>query len=84
MALVKQQVYCTFPKAQIGQPILYSLGQVFNVIPNIRGASINNDIGLVYLEIEGEEEEVKKAVAFLIEKKVQCELIPEGAPPPPL
>ena len=84
MAVVKQQVYCTFPKDQIKQPILYSLGQTFNVIPNIRGASINDDIGLVYLELEGEEDEVGRAVEYMIQEGVKCEVLQQGESPPPM
>jgi ABC-type methionine transport system ATPase subunit len=78
MAVVKQEVYCTFPKDQIREPHLYNLGQTFQVVPNIRGASINDEIGLVYLELEGEEEEVKRAIAYLRERKVQVDDVPEG------
>ena len=46
MGVVAKQVYCTFPKDRIREPILYNLGQNFQVIPNIRGASIDDDIGL--------------------------------------
>ena len=75
MAIVRREVYCTFPKDQIREPILYNLGQHFQVIPNIRGASINDDIGLVYLELEGEEVEVQRAVDYLLERKVKIDFV---------
>jgi len=82
MAIVKQRVYCTFPKDQIQQPILYNLGRQFQVIPNIRGASISDEMGLVFLELEGEADEVQRAVDFLRERKVKVDLVKEGDAPP--
>ena len=81
MAIVKLCVYCTFPKEQIQQPILYNLGRQFQVIPNIRGASISDDKGLVFLELEGEEEEVQRAVDFLKERRVQVDEVTDDGPP---
>jgi hypothetical protein len=73
MALAKKRIYCTFPKELIREPILYNLGKNFDVIPNIRGASISDDIGLVYLELEGEESEVEKAMQYLIDRDVKLD-----------
>jgi ABC-type methionine transport system ATPase subunit len=73
MSIAKKLVYCTFPKNQIKEPILYNLGQYYKVIPNIRGASITDEVGLVYLELEGEEEEIERAVNFLRERLVKVD-----------
>jgi hypothetical protein len=73
MGLTKKRIYCTFPKELIREPILYNLGKNFDVIPNIRGASISDDIGLVYLELEGEETEVEKAMQYLIDRDVKLD-----------
>ena len=78
MAVIRRQIYCTFPKERIQEPILYNLGQVFNVVPNIRGASITDEVGLVYLELEGEESEVQRAMDFLKERKVRVDIVEEG------
>ena len=73
MTSVKKRFYCTFPKEMIREPILYNLGKDFHVIPNIRGASISDDIGLVYLELEGEEGEIDRAIQYLIDRKVKID-----------
>lgn len=73
MTAVKKRFYCTFPKEMIREPILYNLGKDFHVIPNIRGASISDDIGLVYLELEGEEAEIDRAIQYLIDRKVKID-----------
>ncbi len=73
MVSVKKKYYCTFPKEMIREPILYNLGKDFDVIPNIRGASISDDIGMVYLELEGEEKHIDKAIQYLIERMVKID-----------
>jgi ABC-type methionine transport system ATPase subunit len=75
----KRQLYCTFPKEQIGEPILYTLGQKYKVIPNIRGATINDQMGIVFLELEGEDAEIEKAIAYLRERKVRVDTVQSRA-----
>jgi len=79
----KRLIHCTFPKHMIREPLLYNLGRQFDIIPNIRGATIDEhkDIGLVYLELEGDEGEIERAVAYLSERGVQLEDLPGGMPP---
>lgn len=66
----KRLIHCTFSKDMIGEPLLYNLGRDFEVVPNIRGASITEDLGEVYLELEGSDSEVERAVSFLRERGV--------------
>lgn len=73
-------VHCTFAKDLIREPLLYNLGRDFKIIPNIRGASISDDLGLVYLELEGPEEEIQKAIDFLKSKGVTVDPVTGEAP----
>ncbi|MBI4881915.1 MAG: NIL domain-containing protein [Planctomycetes bacterium] len=82
MTVANRKVYCTFPKELIKEPLLYNLGKNFNVIPNIRGASITDEVGLVYLELEGDEAEIEKAVLYLRERKVRVDDVVGDASPP--
>lgn len=78
MAAIKRQLNCTFPKEKIRDPVLYLLGRQFNVIPNIRRATINEDIGIVSLELEGEEGEVDRAIDYLRSSHVGVEVLHGG------
>jgi len=73
-------VHCTFAKDLIREPLLYNLGRDFKIIPNIRGASISDDLGLVYLELEGPEDEIQKAIDFLKSKGVTVDPVTGEAP----
>lgn len=55
---VKKKFYLTFPQSLIKRPVIWELMKNFDVIANIRQASISNDIGLVALEIEGPQNQV--------------------------
>jgi ABC-type methionine transport system ATPase subunit len=73
MAATKRQVCCTFPKERIREPVLYQLGRDFPVIPNIRGATINDEKGIVLLELEGEPGDIDRALEYLKSKNVQVD-----------
>lgn len=71
--MMRRKVYCTFPKEMIKEPLLYNLGKNFSVIPNIRRASISDEVGLVDLELEGEAAEIEKALDYLRSRKVRID-----------
>lgn len=72
---MKKRVYLTYPKDQVKEPLLYHAGKKFNVVTNIRQASVSDKIGLVALELEGEPEEIEKAIQYFIDKGVKVEPI---------
>lgn len=72
---IKKKVYLTFPQKLIKEPIIYQVGHKFQVVTNIRGASVNEEIGIVALELEGEVSEIEKAIAYMREKGVTVEPI---------
>jgi len=75
MAAIRRQVCCTFPKERIREPVLYHLGRDFPVIPNIRGATINDEKGIVVLELEGEAKDIDRALEYLRSRSVQVEAV---------
>jgi len=77
MALRKY--FCTFPQELIKEPIIsHQLNAEFGVIPNIRAASITEQMAMVAVEIEGNLEAIEKSVVYLRERGVQVEEIREG------
>lgn len=74
-AAIKKKVYLTFPQKLIKEPIIYQIGHKFEVVTNIRTASISDEIGIVALELEGEPSEIEKSIAYLKEKGVTVEPI---------
>jgi L-aspartate semialdehyde sulfurtransferase ferredoxin len=73
MAADKQRLWLMFPTKLVTRPILWELGKKFEVVTNLRQASVTDEIGLVSLSIEGEREEIKKSIAWLEELGVKVE-----------
>ena len=60
--MAKQRVKFTFVQELITLPIIYELGKNFDLITNIRRADVTEDRGWVILEIEGEMDEIERAM----------------------
>ncbi len=70
---MKRKVYLTFPQQVIHEPVLYQIGKEFRVITNIRGASVTEEIAIMALELEGEDPEINRAVAYLKGRGIKVE-----------
>jgi len=68
-----QRLWLMFPTKLVTKPILWELGKKFDIVTNIRQASVTDEIGVVSLSIEGEREENKKVIAWLEELGVKVE-----------
>jgi ABC-type methionine transport system ATPase subunit len=62
-----------FQPKLVTQPIVFELGHKFKVVTNIRQASVDEEIGIVSVEIDGEEEEIERAIAWLEQMGVKVE-----------
>ena len=74
----KTRLWLMFPARLITRPILWELAQSFEVVTNVRQASVTDEIGLVSLEIDGTREEIKKAIAWLEEMGIKVEPVEIG------
>ena len=54
-----------FPPKLITIPVVWQLGKKFNLITNVRQASVTDEIGVVCLELEGQRSEIKAAIKWL-------------------
>lgn len=70
---MSHKYFLTFPQEILDEPVLYTLGRDFNVVPNIRGASITDEQALMAVELAGEDDEVTRAVVWLKERGVHVE-----------
>ncbi len=62
-----------YPGRLITRPIIYELGKQFQVVTNVRQASVTPEVGIVSIELEGERPEIKKAIAWLEETGIKVE-----------
>lgn len=71
-----QKYFCTFPQELIKEPIIsHTLNAQFGVIPNIRAASVTEQVAMVAVEIEGPADRIEAAVVYLRERGVTVEEI---------
>jgi L-aspartate semialdehyde sulfurtransferase ferredoxin len=63
-----RRFHLTFPEHLAGEPVIYRLGSEFGLVTTIRRANLEDRYGWVILELEGDEQAIQKAVAWLIER----------------
>lgn len=72
---MKVKVELSIPVELKNEPIIYLLGNKFEVIPNIIEASFSTDVGWAVLVLEGKETEIDKAIEYLRSKKITVNII---------
>jgi len=61
-AATVQRVRLTFLDRLIKEPVVYQLGKKFDIVTNIRRADIQEGIGWVILELEGDDAEIDRGL----------------------
>jgi ABC-type methionine transport system ATPase subunit len=73
MAIVKVEL--TIPTNLKDEPIIYTMGRDFKVIPNIVEASFSTSMGWAVLNLEGEKPEIDKLMESLRQKDIKVKLL---------
>lgn len=71
--MARRQVILTFTPETSSQPIIYNLGQQFNIVTNIRQAEASEDRGWIALELDGQEDDIEAGIAWVISKGIRIE-----------
>jgi ABC-type methionine transport system ATPase subunit len=61
----KKQIHFEFDQDLVREPLLYKINRSFDVVVNIRGASVTDQGGFIALELEGTQAEIDKVLAYL-------------------
>ena len=61
----KKRVKFTFLSELLKEPVIYHLGQNFDVVTNIRRADVGEDMGWVVLELDGEDSEIQRGLDWV-------------------
>ena len=75
MERLHERYSLSYPRSLIKEPILYQLVKKFDLIFNIRGASVSEEMGLVAVEFEGSAEQIERALTWLRSTGVTVEPI---------
>ena len=68
-----RRFWLTVPAKIVQRPIIWEVGHKFKLVTNIGQASVTSELGIVSLSIEGERNEIKKAIAWLEKLGVKVE-----------
>lgn len=71
--MAKQRVMLTFASESIAEPIIYTLGQQFNIVTNIRQAELTEDRGWIILELDGKDEDIEAGLTWAISMGVRVD-----------
>lgn len=70
-----KRVKFTFPENKITEPLIYQIGQRFEIITNIRRADVRDDMGWVILELQGDDNEIDEALKWIVSAGVRIDSI---------
>jgi L-aspartate semialdehyde sulfurtransferase ferredoxin len=67
------RLWLMYPPKLIQKPVIWELTHKFNLVTNVRQASVTDEIGIVCLELEGAPEEVEAGMKWLKKLGVSVE-----------
>ena len=73
--MTKRQVMFTFTPETSAEPIIYNIGQQFNIVTNIHQADASEDWGWIVVDLEGEDKDIEAGIAWAISKGVRVDPI---------
>jgi ABC-type methionine transport system ATPase subunit len=68
-----ERLKLTFPEHLVKQPIIGRLVREFDVMPNIRRASVEEHFGWLVCELGGDDEAVERSIEWLTDLGVQVD-----------
>ncbi len=71
--MATRRVRFTFEGDAVKEPVIYLVGHEFDVVTNIRMADVEHDFGWVVLELDGDHDEIDRALAWVEDKGVRVD-----------
>ena len=71
--MTNARFHLTFPEHLISEPVIHRVGKDFELVTNIRRANIEERHGWVILEVDGADEAIAAAAAWLASQGVQVD-----------
>ena len=74
----KRKTFLTVPSHVTKEPVVYNIGQQFDIVTNIRGASVSDQVAIIALQLDGESDEIDRAIAYILSRGVKVEQVAAG------
>jgi ABC-type methionine transport system ATPase subunit len=68
-----RRLWLMYPPRLIREPLIWRLSGKFHIVTNIRQASVTDEIGIVCLELQGGQADVKASIHWLEKQGVNVE-----------
>ncbi|MDT7907892.1 MAG: NIL domain-containing protein [Candidatus Calescibacterium sp.] len=72
---MKKRLYLIYPGDLVNKPIIWEFIKSFDVVVNIKSASMKGEVGLVTLELEGDKDEIERGINWFESKGIKVERI---------
>jgi len=73
LGIQRRRLWLMFPPRMIKNPVIWELGRKFEVVTNIRQASVTDELGIVCLELEGQSGEIGASIRWLEKSGIDVE-----------
>ena len=71
--MAEKHVRFTYEPDRLREPIIYQVGHRFQVVTDIRMADMDRDVGWVVLSLEGDEDEIERAIEWVRSRGVRVD-----------
>lgn len=75
MATQSQRYWLTFPPERTKRPLIWELSKKFDLVFDIRSASVTHRVGIIALELTGDQKNLAAAVKWLRKNSVEVDPI---------
>jgi ABC-type methionine transport system ATPase subunit len=74
----QMRLWLMYPPKLITNPVIWEVAKKFDVVTNVRQASVTDEIGIVCLELDGERAVLKAAIQWLEKQGIKVEPVEIG------
>ena len=71
MAKISKRYWLTFPADRAQRPLIWELGQKFELVFNLRSANVTDEVGIIALELTGEPQVIAAAIKWFRRRGVE-------------
>jgi len=75
MAKQSQRYWLTFPAERARHPLIWEMSKKYDLIFNVRNASVTEQVGVIAIELTGEQKTIGAALKWLQKNRVEVDPI---------
>ena len=72
---MKDRLHLTFPRELIAEPVMCEVAKQFDVVFSIRRANVSHETGWMDVQIEGDDAEIERAIAYMQQRGLRVDPI---------